>query len=95
MGDDARTKAAKLAQGHDSNPPRCAICCYFRREPHTLFVERKSRSGRTVKSRLKPHPTRNPLVDRCSFGNFVVKPHHVCDRWHGHDGARIEGVSDD
>lgn len=90
----ARVGGAKVQQDYDSNPPRCATCVYFRREPHTLYVDRqvKTRSGKVkmIRTKAKKHPTRNPLVDRCSFGNFQVKPHHVCNEWHSHSGERIE-----
>ena len=60
-----------------------------------MYVERTTRTGNTKRVKLKAHPHRNPLIDRCSFGNFIVKPHHVCDKWHGHDGAKIEGQDDE
>jgi len=95
MSDKQRIQSAKVSQGHDSDPPRCANCCYFRREPHTKFVVRISRMKKPVRVKAKPHPLRNPIVDRCSFGNFEVKPHHICDKWHGRDGTKLEGSGDD
>ena len=99
MSEKERIAAAKAAQDHDSDPPRCANCCYFRREPHTKYIERAvlSRKGKpqVIKIRLRKHPVNNPIIDRCSFGNFEVKPHHVCDAWHGRDGSKIENRSDD
>ena len=91
---DQRSKDAKAQQGHDADPPRCMTCVYFRREPHTLYTDRQTsgRSGkvRTIRVKLRPHPLKNPLVDRCSFGNFLVKGHHLCDEWHSHDGSKLE-----
>jgi hypothetical protein len=95
MSDDARAVSAKLEQDYDNDPPRCATCCYFRREPHTLFrmQEVKTRKGKLVmrKVSVRKHPILNPIVDRCSYGNFLVKIHHVCNKWHGRDGSKIEG----
>lgn len=89
-----RITSQKARQDHDSDPPRCMNCVYFRREPHTKFIERqvKTRKGKvkTVLVPLKRHPVRNPLVDRCSFGNFDVKPHHVCNEWHSRAGESIQ-----
>jgi len=39
--------------------------------------------------KAKAHPIHNPMIDRCTFGNFEVRPHHVCNEWHGRDGARL------
>lgn len=95
---DQRARDAKLQQGHDANPPRCAVCVYFRREPHTLYIDRQTKNRRgkpkTIQIRQRAHPVRNPLIDRCSFGNFEVKPHHICDEWHGHDGTTLEPGND-
>lgn len=89
-----RIAAAKARQDHDADPPRCLNCVYFRREPHTKFIERevKQRNGKLKMVRIpaKRHPVRNPLVDRCSFGNFEVKQHHICNEWHGHAGDSLE-----
>lgn len=94
MSDDARTAKAKATQDYDGNPPRCVTCVYFRREPHTMYVERtiKTRKGKTktVTVRAKKHPLSNPLVDRCSFGNFLVKPSAVCDEWRNRDGEHVK-----
>lgn len=93
MSEDHRTTRAKVEQDFDGNPPRCATCLYFRREPHTLYTERvrMSRSGKPVKQRirLRSHPTNNPIVDRCSFGNFLTKPHAICNEWRTHQGDRL------
>lgn len=93
MADDARISAAKIEQDYDPDPPRCHTCVYFRREPHTLFkvITRKSRKGRLITSRvpLRKHPLTNPLVDRCSFGNFLTKPHALCNEWRTRDGDRL------
>ena len=86
--------AELIAQGYDKDPPRCFTCVYFRREPHTLYktTTRTTRRGKVVtsKARVKSHPTKNPIVDRCSFGNFLAKPYAICNEWHGKDGARLE-----
>jgi hypothetical protein len=85
---------AKARQNFDGNPPRCTTCVYFRREPHTKFVERnvRTRRGRikTVMVPLRKDPKLNPIVDRCSFGDFLTKPHAVCDEWHSHQGEVLE-----
>jgi hypothetical protein len=94
MAERDRIAAAKALQGHDTDPPRCANCAYFRREPHTLYLERRSRGGRLMRVKARANPKSNPLVDRCSFGNFEVKPHHICNEWHGRDGTRLGEVSD-
>lgn len=88
-----RVARAKSQQDYDNDPPRCITCVYFRREPHTLYADRKivTRRGKekTVKVRKRAHPISNPIVDRCSFGNFEVKAHHVCNEWHSHSGERV------
>ncbi len=84
----------KAIQNFDDDPPRCFTCVYFRREPHVLFreVKKTTRSGkvRIRKEPVRKHPILNPTVDRCSFGNFLVKGHSVCDEWHGKNGDKIE-----
>lgn len=99
MADDARTARAKAEQDYDSNPPRCVTCVYFRREPHTLYAvrERVSRRGNVIRTRVKlrSHPRSNPIVDRCSFGNFLTKPSAICNEWHSHAGERIETPADE
>lgn len=99
MSDDLRTARAKTEQDFDGDPPRCATCLYFRREPHTLYSEREriSRSGKLirVRVRLRSHPRDNPIVDRCSFGNFLTKPHAVCDEWRSRSGERVAQESGD
>ncbi len=93
MADDARTARAKAEQDYESSPPRCVTCVYFRREPHTLFSDRQriSRRGRIIHYRVKlrAHPRDNPIVDRCSFGNFLTKPHAICNEWRTRDGERL------
>lgn len=84
---------AKRQQEYDSNPPRCTTCLFFSRQPRQPFAERtvKTRNGKEKKIRinLRPNPLKNPLVDLCTFGNFVTKPHAVCDEWRSRDGERI------
>lgn len=99
MKDPAAAKA-KIEQGHDADPPRCATCVYFRREPHTMFrlVEKKRRNGngtKIIKVPAPKHPLLNPIIERCSYGNFQVKPHHLCDRWHSRQGERLEDANAD
>lgn len=89
-----RVQRAMAAQDYDPAAPRCATCVYFKHEPLVRLVERTldSRHGkktRKVMVRLRPHPTRNPMVDRCTFGNFLVKPAGVCNEWHSRSGERI------
>ena len=88
-----RVQRAMAAQDYDPAAPRCATCVYFKHEPLVRLVERTldSRRGKTrkVMVRLRPHPTRNPMVDRCTFGNFLVKPAGVCNEWHSRSGERI------
>lgn len=92
------SESAKRQQGYDNDPPRCVSCVYFRREAYTRYAEREkvSRSGkvRVVKFQKKVHPLKNPLVDRCSFGNFLTKPHAICDEWHSRQGERLESDGD-
>lgn len=47
--------------------------------------------GRFITQQVKLHadPVRNPLVDRCTFGNFEVKHYGVCDEWRTRDGQSI------
>ena len=94
MSDDARTAQAKRAQDYDPNPPRCLTCVYHRYEQERRYVERRitGRNGRIRVQRFKilGFPIKNPMVDRCTFGNFIVKPSGVCDEWHSRDGERIE-----
>ncbi|HFT7528756.1 hypothetical protein I5U31_03630 [Stenotrophomonas maltophilia] len=85
---------AKAKQNFDADPPRCMTCVYFRREPHTLNREvvKFSRKGkpRIRKEPLRKDPILNPIVDRCSFGNFLTKPHAICDEWHSRTGEVID-----
>lgn len=89
-----KAEAQKVSQRFDPEPPRCITCVYFRREPHTLFKteQRKNRRGQLVtrKVPLRKDAILNPIVDRCSFGNFLTKPHGVCDEWHSKTGETIE-----
>lgn len=99
MADDARTARAKAEQDYESSPPRCVTCVYFRREPHTLFrsVEKITRKGKTkmIKVPMRAHPRNNPIVDRCSFGNFLTRPHSICNEWRTRDGERLEATEDE
>lgn len=85
---------AKARQNFDADPPRCMTCVYFRREPHTLHELRqvKNRRGKvkTIKVPMRKDALLNPIVDRCSFGNFLTKPHSVCDEWHSRTGEVID-----
>lgn len=85
---------SKVAQGYDGDPPRCMTCVYFRREPHTMWIDRTwtTRKGKvkTVKVRARKHPVSNPIVGRCSFGNFLTKPSAICNEWHNRQGERLE-----
>ena len=93
MSDDAKTKQAKEAQDYDPTPPRCGTCVYWKQGPEERYLERtvKGRSGkvRTIRFKQRPHPTRNPIVNRCTFGNFKVSLQGVCNEWHSKDGERI------
>ena len=84
---------AKQLQDFDGNPPRCATCVFFRREPHKLFTTRTvtTRRGKTktIRVPMRSHPTANPVIDRCAFGNFQVKPHAVCSEWRNQRGEVI------
>lgn len=89
---DEKEARSKVMQDYDPSPPRCATCLYHRREPTQPYIERtmKTRRGfKTQQVRNRAHPQRNPLVDRCMFGNFIVKPSAVCDEWRTRDGERI------
>lgn len=94
MAVDARTAKAHAAQDYDPNPPRCATCVYWKQGPQDRYLERqvKGRSGkvRTVRFKQRAHPTRNPIVNRCTFGNFRVSLHSVCNEWHSREGERID-----
>lgn len=85
---------AMAQQDYDANPPRCLTCVYYVRQPERPYCERTMKGRRNtvrhVRVKLKAHPHRNPLVDRCTFGNFIVKPSAVCDEWHSREGERIE-----
>lgn len=92
--DIERVQRAMAQQDYDAAPPRCATCVYFRTEPLRRYAERTTTHGRTGKVRtilvrIKAHPSRNPLVDRCTFGNFLVKSAGVCNEWHSREGERI------
>ena len=93
MDDDAKTKQAKAKQDYDPSPPRCATCVYWKRGPEERYLERtvRGRSGkvRTIRFKQRPHPIRNPIVDRCTFGNFKVTLSGVCNEWCSRDGERI------
>lgn len=90
---DSPDDCAKRFQGYDPSTPRCATCVYFRREPHTKYrlVERLTRSGklRIFKEPVRKHPVNNPVVDRCSFGNFITRPQACCDEWRDLNGGKI------
>lgn len=87
-------EGGKIRQGYDEDPPRCFTCVYFKREPARPSVTRKviGRQGKEtlLVIPLKKHPQRNPLIDRCTFGNFQIKPQAVCDEWHSRTGERLE-----
>jgi hypothetical protein len=44
----------------------------------------------TRKVPLRKDPILNPIVDRCSFGNFLTKPHAICDEWRSRKGEVID-----
>ncbi|WP_141098736.1 hypothetical protein [Stenotrophomonas pavanii] len=83
----------KRQQGYDPSTPRCATCLYFRREPHTIYrmVEKRGRSSkiRIRKEPVRKHAIHNPVVDRCSFGNFITRPQAACDEWRNSEGECI------
>jgi hypothetical protein len=85
---------AKAEQDYDPDPPRCRTCVYFRHEPEILKIERtlKRRGGKTktVMVPARAHPSRNPLVMRCTFGNFKVSAQGICNEWRNHAGERVE-----
>ena len=89
----AETIAAKEAQDYDNSPPKCSSCVYFRRAPLIAFASKVklTRRGKekTVKVPVRAHPISNPTVDRCTFGNFIVKPTGVCNEWHSSEGEKI------
>ena len=93
MADDTRTASRKAQQDYDPDPPRCETCVYWTYGPQDKYLERqvKGRSGkvRTVRFKQRIHPTRNPRVDRCTFGNFKVSRYGVCNEWHSRQGERI------
>lgn len=94
--DEARVARAHRAQQYDSNPPRCLTCVYFKRrllndEPQEARV--RTRKGYRMVMRKPKRQTRvNPMVEKCTFGNFVTKGYAVCDEWHSREGERIEGA---
>ena len=92
MGEE-ETKAAQAAQDYDNCPPKCVTCVYFKRAPLIAFTNevKLTRRGKTktVKVPVRAHPLTNPTVDRCTFGNFLVRPTGVCNEWHSRDGERI------
>lgn len=81
-------------QDYEPDTPRCLTCVYFKREPldNALnLVQRRSRRGNLIMVKLPPSRRRrvNPIVEKCTFGNFQVKPGGVCKEWHGRDGAKL------
>lgn len=57
-------------------------------------VIKRSRSGKTlrvIKQPVRKHPLTNPVVERCSFGNFEVRHHHLCDEWRSRSGEVLDG----
>ena len=93
MADDTKTAIQKIQQDYDPDPPRCETCVYWTYGPQDKYLERqvKDNNGkvRTVRFKKRSHPTRNPRVDRCTFGNFKVSRHGVCNEWHSRKGERI------
>ena len=92
--DEARLARAKAEQDYDGDPPRCLTCVYFKRQPLVPYVERtlKGRSSKKVrqlKIKARAHHDRNPIVDRCTFGNFQVNGYGVCNEWRNRAGERI------
>jgi len=90
MNDEQR----KVEQDYDEDTPRCFNCCYFRREPMDSamsYVDRVNKRGNKIRCKLPPSRRRqvNPIVDKCTFGNFQVKPGALCREWHGRDGAKL------
>lgn len=91
--EDARIERAKQQQDYDHSTPRCATCVFCRTEPKQPYLERTttSRKGKQKTQLVKhrAHPVRNPLVDRCTFGNFIVSRNGVCNEWRSREGERI------
>ena len=90
---DSVKAEAKKRQDYDSDPPRCFLCVYFKREPAKKYSERpikgKGNTLKMVRVRLPPS-IQNPLVDRCTFGNFECSPAGVCNAWRGRNGDILE-----
>ena len=84
----------KRDQDYEPDTPRCLTCCYFKREPldNALnYVQRRSRKGKLITVKVPPNRRRkvNPIVDKCTYGDFQVKPGGVCREWHGRDGSKL------
>lgn len=86
-------KDPKIEQDYDPNPPRCYECVYFSRKPVKEYVERtvKTRKGRLKTVHVQARRSRhNPVIERCTFGNFEVTGKGVCNEWHSRQGERIK-----
>lgn len=84
----------KAEQDYDPNPPRCYECVYFSRRPVKDFTERTVTTRKGTKKVVKVPVRRsraNPVVERCTFGNFEVTGRGVCNEWRNRNGERIEG----
>lgn len=93
MADDIKTVLAKREQDYDADPPRCGNCVYQKQGPQDKYIDKvvRSRKGnvRTVRLKKRPHPMQNPIVNRCTYGNFKVSLHAVCNEWRSKLGETI------
>lgn len=91
--------AAKTQQDYDPDPPRCFNCVYHRHEPERKYVEReiRTRKGKVKKIlvRVKSNPHLNPMVHRCTFGDFIVQLSGICNEWHSRKGEILISETDD
>lgn len=91
-----RIRRAKVIQGFDAEPPRCATCVYFSRGSAKKRKESARRGWTLEKARLAQElhtGWQSSELQHCTFGNFRVATISVCDEWHSKTGERIETES--
>jgi hypothetical protein len=87
------TEEAKAQQDYDPNPPRCFECVYYQRKLRKEYEERQgiTRRGKPIVRKVQlPRNRANPMIERCTFGNFEVTGKGVCNEWRNRNGERIQ-----
>lgn len=71
-----REERAKSSQEYDNSPPRCGTCVF--------------RVVAPKRTDIPFDPVKNVKVDKCGFGNFIVRAYGVCNEWRSKEGERLD-----